>query len=68
MPGETRAVRRYSGSRGTERVVAGGAALRAAVEASAWRPTDEPISLFYDPPWTLPFLRRNEAAVSVVRR
>lgn len=68
VPAETLAVRRYSGSRGAERVAVEGAALRAALEASAWRPTAEPISLFYDPPWTLPFLRRNEAAVSVVRR
>jgi len=35
---------------------------------SAWRPAAEPVSLFYDPPWTLSFLRRNEAAVLVELR
>ena len=33
---------------------------------SDWRPTDEPVGLYYDPPWTIPFLRRNEVAVTVV--
>ena len=68
MPGDALAVLRYSGSRGAERVAVEGAALLAALEGSAWRPAAEPVSLFYDPPWTLSFLRRNEAAVSVVRR
>ena len=27
--------------------------------------TGKPTTLFYDPPWTLPFLRRNEVAVPV---
>jgi hypothetical protein len=31
-----------------------------------WRPSGEPYTLFYDAPFTLPFLRRNEAAVAVV--
>jgi hypothetical protein len=25
----------------------------------------EPVTWFYDPPWTLPFRRRNEVAVSL---
>ena len=31
-----------------------------------WRPKGEPYTLYYDAPFTLPFLRRNEAAVAVV--
>jgi hypothetical protein len=32
---------------------------------SKWQPQGEPVAWFYDPPWTLPPLRRNEAAVPV---
>jgi hypothetical protein len=28
----------------------------------------EPVAWFYDPPWTLPWLRRNEVAVPVEHR
>jgi hypothetical protein len=35
------------------------------LKPSAWRPTGEPVVLFYDPPFTVPFLRRNEVAVAV---
>jgi SOUL heme-binding protein len=38
------------------------------VERSAWRPTGAPFLLAYDPPFTIPFLRRNEAAVAVTQR
>lgn len=31
-----------------------------------WNVPGTPITLLYDPLWTLPFLRRNEAAVAVV--
>jgi len=68
VPEETFAVLRYTGSRGDEQIAARRDELLRALEGSAWRPTAEPVSLFYDPPWTLPFLRRNEVAVAVVRR
>jgi hypothetical protein len=35
---------------------------------TAWRPAGPAIAWFYDPPWTLPFFRRNEIAVPVVER
>jgi hypothetical protein len=37
------------------------------VAASDWRATGQPIAMFYNPPWTLPFFRRNEVAVPVAR-
>jgi hypothetical protein len=40
--------------------------LIARLKGSAWRPTGAPYTLYYDAPFTLPFLRRNEAAVAVV--
>jgi SOUL heme-binding protein len=33
-----------------------------------WQPKGRPYQLYYDPPFTLPFLRRNEAAVDVEAR
>lgn len=68
VPEQTLAVLRFSGSRGEERVNEEKRALLAALEHSAWEPTAEPISFFYDPPWTLPFLRRNEVAAPIRRR
>jgi hypothetical protein len=35
---------------------------------TAWHPAAPATAWFYDPPWTLPFFRRNEIAVPVVRR
>jgi len=39
--------------------------LLAALEGSRWRPVGEAFTMFYDPPFTSPFLRRNEVAVLV---
>ncbi|MEM7209811.1 MAG: heme-binding protein [Pseudomonadota bacterium] len=57
---------KYSGSRSDsafnrERVV-----LLEELAASKWSPVTDPVGLYYDPPWTIPFLRRNEVAVGVV--
>jgi hypothetical protein len=38
------------------------------VERSGWRATGMPFLLAYDPPFTIPFLRRNEVAVTVTQR
>jgi hypothetical protein len=68
VPEETVAVLRYSGYRGADSVAARQAELLRRLEGTAWRPAGRPYSWFYDPPWTLPFLRRNEAAVAVLPR
>jgi hypothetical protein len=39
--------------------------LLGALAGSIWRPAGEPYTLFYDPPFTIPPLRRNEVAVAV---
>jgi hypothetical protein len=44
------------------------AELIAILADTAWRPTSEPYTLFYDAPFTLPFLRRNEAAVAIAKK
>jgi hypothetical protein len=38
------------------------------LRASSWQVAGEPTSMFYDQPWTMPFLRRNEVTVAVSRR
>jgi hypothetical protein len=42
--------------------------LIAALDISRWQPAGAPYGLFYDAPFTIPFLRRNEAAVAVSAR
>jgi len=65
VPGEVYAVYRFSGLWGAGRVHAAQAVLFANLKNSAWVPVGAPVDWFYDPPWTLPFARRNEVAVVV---
>lgn len=68
LSAQTVAVRRYTGSTGDREADRQQAALLDTLADSAWRPVGAPMAYYYDPPWTLPFLRRNEAAVAVERR
>lgn len=68
IPGQTIAVLRFTGARDEAHVADQRAHLLQALEDSAWRPVAEPVALFYDPPWTLPFLRRNEVAATVTAK
>jgi len=63
VPGETIATLRFSGSAGDsgKRQLE----LMDILKKSRWNPTGTPYQLSYDAPFTLPFLRRNEAAVAV---
>lgn len=65
LPAETVAVWRFSGSPTAEAVHAAQRRLLAALARTTWRPVGAPAAWFYDPPWTIPFLRRNEAVVAV---
>ena len=67
VPAETVGVLRYTGSISADAVTRARARLRDALAGSGWTASGEPVSWFYDPPWTLPPLRRNEAAIPVVR-
>ena len=67
VPEETLAVLRFSGTAGADAVAERTRALTAALSGTAWRQAGEPVAWFYDPPWTLPPLRRNEVAVPVAR-
>lgn len=68
VPAETYAVLRFSGLGSARTVAEKQAELQAALTGSPWASAGEPVVWFYDPPWTLPPLRRNEVAVRVSRR
>lgn len=68
VPGETVAVLRFTGGTDPVSVAAARARLLAALPATRWVAAGEPIAWFYDPPWTIPSLRRNEVAVPVAPR
>ena len=67
IPAETIAAYRFSGSRSAVAMAEGRTRLRQALSGSAWTIVGEMVDWFYDPPWTLAFLRRNEVAVGVTR-
>jgi SOUL heme-binding protein len=64
----TLAVMRFSGGLNTAVEARRSKALMDGVERSGWQPTGTPFLLAYDPPFTIPFLRRNEVAVAVTQR
>lgn len=65
VPSETYAVLRFSGIGSARAVDARKAELLAGLAGSGWTVRSDPVVWFYDPPWTLPPLRRNEVAVRV---
>jgi hypothetical protein len=64
IPDETIATLRYSGS-GKDFKDRQSELAATKLAASRWQPIGAPYTLYYDAPFTLPFLRRNEAAVAV---
>lgn len=67
-PAETVAVLRYAGVPSAAAAAEQRARLLAALGATRWQAAGEAFDWFYDPPWTLPPLRRNEAVVAVTPR
>ncbi len=68
VPPQTMAVLRFAGSIAPAEVAAQQRVLLDTLKGSAWQPDGAPLAWFYDPPWTLPPFRRNEAVVPVTRR
>lgn len=61
ISGKKMVVIRFSGSTGDDaKMAAKRAELEAYVSGHNLKTTGEPVMAFYDPPWTLPFFRRNE--------
>jgi SOUL heme-binding protein len=67
VPAATVAVLRYSGVDHEIVRTEKRNALLAVLAGSAWKPEGEVFQMYYDPPFTIPFLRRNEVAVPVRR-
>lgn len=62
---QTFAVLRFRGSWKPSAIASRTDELMQAVQTSAYHPAGAPLTWFYDPPWTIPLLRRNEVAVAV---
>jgi hypothetical protein len=67
VPPETYAVYRYTGTISADAVAQAHAELMLLLTDSGYTPQGAVLNWFYDPPWTLPPLRRNEAAVVVTK-
>jgi hypothetical protein len=65
MPGKRYAAIRFSGLNTPETLTARTDELSEAVRARGLFASAAPIYAFYNPPWTLPFLRRNEVMLEV---
>ncbi|WP_082696507.1 heme-binding protein [Mycobacterium sp. IS-1590] len=65
VPGETVAVLRFTGDRSPRAVAERTRDLSETLRANGIEAVGPPQSWFYDPPWTLPFRRRNEIAIPV---
>lgn len=68
LPEETFAAVRYSGFRTEERFRSESDRLADILAHSKWKTRSMPSFLGYDPPFALPFLRRNEAIIKVEAR
>ncbi|MCW1959472.1 MAG: heme-binding protein [Mycobacterium sp.] len=65
VPGERVAVLRFSGNYGPEVIAGRTEELLKTLQDDDIKTSGEPFAWFYDPPWTIPFLRRNEVVVSL---
>lgn len=65
VPPQKYAVLRFSGGRHARRVAEQTARLRDVLRENGFEAAGEPTAWFFDPPWTLPFRRRNEVAIPV---
>jgi hypothetical protein len=65
VPGITYAVLRFSGIPGVAPVAVAQGRLLAALPGTGYVAAGPVVDWFYDPPWTIPWARRNEVAVPV---
>jgi hypothetical protein len=66
VPPERYAVYRFSGRATPGAVAAAQQTLVKTLQSGGWQPVGDAAVWLYDPPWTLPPLRRNEAVVPVM--
>lgn len=67
VPGKRFAVIRFSGMAGEESLKSHTDELQTFVSTKKLNAISEPTYAFFNPPWTLPFLRRNEVMVEVAK-
>jgi effector-binding domain-containing protein len=67
IPEQQYAVIRYSGNYSITSSMERQNELLSAIAATPWQVSGPVSTWFYDPPWTIPWLRRNEAAVPISR-
>ena len=65
VPEKTYAVIQFSGMAGAESIDRHQAALMAYIKQEGLRVKAAPVYAFYNPPWTAPFMRRNEVMVEL---
>jgi hypothetical protein len=65
VPGQLQAVLRFSGFASEDEVAKNTQTLVSALRKSSWSATSRPLTHIYDPPWTIPFLRRNEIVIPI---
>ncbi len=65
LPAESVAVLRFSGDRRPGAVAKRTEQLLETLRATGFAPVGEPTTWLYDPPWTIPFRRRNEVAIAI---
>ena len=63
---QLQAVLRFSGFASESSVAKRMKELLETLEQSSWDTAGEPVTYVYDPPWTIPFFRRNEIVIPVV--
>ena len=64
---EAIAVWTFSGSTADAAVTSRISQLVRDLKSSNWKVAGEPTAFFYNPPWTIPFLRTNEVLVPVTK-
>jgi DNA gyrase inhibitor GyrI len=67
IPAGEFAVLRFSGGRNAKNATNAVARLTAWLAQEKISPTGEPVFAYFDPPWTPPFLRRNEVMFRVTQ-
>ena len=67
VPARTVAALRYSGFTGNDTMDAKKAELKSLLARDKVQTVGEPEAAFYNPPWTPPFMRRNEVLVEIVQ-
>ncbi len=68
VPEQRFAVLRFTGARDPGAVATKTTELLETLKDTEYQVAGDPAAWFYDPPWTLPFLRRNEVVVPVTKR